>query len=284
VRPFSNESDASSKLDDVAASWNSSISKLGISPLFPPQENFYVGDLWAILSAAPESNLIGKGVRLGHIDLTEAIGTEQKSRIEFEGAIGVTQVDDGSSTVKPKQRLFSLAFPILSVSRNEDRGASSVLPLLGFSSSRKYNSLDQLEIPLASTFGAESVEAILRFYAYCGDHLTHIRCTEKFARNLLSTMVDERIASASPQPDKFEIRLQLITRTYLTSSIVHKQVFNGSTALEASAGASSGSSESVPKEGVSRQGGNSSDISFNEKFERPLVFGFRSAIFVPLAN
>jgi hypothetical protein len=284
VKPFSDESDALSKLDDVAASWNSSVAKLGISPLFPPQENLYVGDLWAILSAAPEPNLIGKGVRLGHIDLTAAIESEQKSRIEFERAIGLTLDAGDNSAAKSKQRLFSLAFPVISVSRNEDSGTSSVLPLVGFNSSRKSNSLDQLEIPLASTFGADSVEAVLRFYAYCDDNLTHIRCTETFARNLLSTMIDERAASASPQSDKFEIRLQLITRTYLTSSIVHKQVFNGSTVLAANAGTSSQSAESVPKEGLSRQGGNSRDLSFNEKFDRPLVFGFRSAIFIPMAK
>jgi hypothetical protein len=48
VRPFSTI-DLGSKSEDIASSWNASISRLGISPIFPPQEDFYVGDIWAVI-------------------------------------------------------------------------------------------------------------------------------------------------------------------------------------------------------------------------------------------
>jgi hypothetical protein len=228
---------------------------------------------------------VGKGVRVGHIDLSEAIKREQSSRTDFENMFSASSSNKSTAPPEGQGRFFSLAFPVFSISRNEDRSASSALPLLGLSSSRKVNSLNELEIPLASTYGADTVEAMVRFYDYCRDERTHVRCTEKFARNLLGATVDERVVGPGEPAAKFKIRLQLITRAYLTSSIVHKQVFGGSAAIEAKAGPSSQSGQADTNSTlVHHQGGDSSDLSFDEKFERPLVFGFRSAVFVPLPD
>jgi hypothetical protein len=280
IRPFEDGKDAASKLEDVASSWNASISKLGISPLFPPQENFFVGDLWAIVSDGPAPGYLGKGVRLAHIDLSEAIKGEQKNRTDLESIIPSNQVDQTKSV---QARFSVLAFPGVSISRTEDDRAGSALAVFGFNASRKMKVLDELKIPVAFSYGAEMVDAILRFYEFCDDQKTRIKCTERFARNVLATTLDEKISPSSPDSNKFKIRLQLVTRVYLTNSILHKQGYSGDVAFVGSADGSprpGNASEDNAKQ-LSHQGGNSRDIFFDEKFDRPLVFGFRSSIFLP---
>ncbi|WP_315765170.1 MULTISPECIES: hypothetical protein [unclassified Bradyrhizobium] len=280
IRPFADEKDASANLADIASSWNASISKLGISPLFPPQENFFVGDLWAIVSEAPESTYLGKGVRLAHVDLADSVRNEQKNRTDLEDVVGASQTESAKAG---QTRLSMLAFPGVSISRTEDDRAASGLAMLGFSASRKVNVLDELKIPVAFSYGAEIVDALLRFYAFCGDKSTHIRCTERFARNMLATTLDEKISPNSPDAGKFKIRLQLVTRVYLATSILHKQGYDGGTSIIGSEGDVSkpGNSADSNARQLSHQGGRRSDVEFDEKFERPLVFGFRSAIFLP---
>src|ERR1700719_3917330 len=50
VRPFAPSEDPNEA--DVAVKWNQSIAKLGILPIYPPEEDFYVGDVWGIISEA----------------------------------------------------------------------------------------------------------------------------------------------------------------------------------------------------------------------------------------
>jgi hypothetical protein len=336
IRPFDDGEDSVSKLEDVAGSWNASISKLGISPIFPPQESFYVGDLWAIVSDAPAPSYLGKGARVAHIDLSDAIRAEQKNRINLEsiiasgqpaaitgqsaatagqpaattGQTAATAGQPAAATGQPaatagqpaaatgqpattagqpdlskntQARFTILAFPGVSISRTEDNRAASALAYFGFSASRKVQVSDELKIPMAYSYGAETVDALLRFYEFCDNQKTRVRCTEQFARSVLATTLDEKIAPTSAEAGKFKIRLQLVTRVYLTNKILHKKGYIGDTTFVGSADVSpsSGNSPEGSKRQLSHQGGNSSDMSFDEKFERPLVFGFRSSIFIP---
>src|SRR5690349_130089 len=56
---------------EVAQAWSDSIGRLGIAPIFPPQEDFAVGDIWAVIAHSKIENdsLLSKGVRVGRLDL-----------------------------------------------------------------------------------------------------------------------------------------------------------------------------------------------------------------------
>jgi hypothetical protein len=44
---------------DVAESWSDSINRLGILPIYPPEEDFHVGDIWVVIedqSGTPSSD------------------------------------------------------------------------------------------------------------------------------------------------------------------------------------------------------------------------------------
>ena len=62
--------------DAMVSAWNQSVRKLGIRPLFPPQEDFNVGDILAVVAAydetpgnpreiGPDGSIVGKSVRIG---------------------------------------------------------------------------------------------------------------------------------------------------------------------------------------------------------------------------
>jgi hypothetical protein len=287
VRPFSTENDVTLRLVDVANSWNQSVSKLGISPLFPPEEDFFVGDLWAVVTDAPkgDSRLVGKAVRVAHIDLRDAVLASQRRDTVSDPA---PKVDPASADQKPKPQTFLLAFPGISISQTDDNSAGGTFSLLNMGASRKYTSKDELRIPLASTLGADPVDTILKLYAYCDDPQTRVRCTDRFVRNLLGAIVDERLSITAPDSAKFQVRLQLVMRVYLTNGIAHHQTYSGTSSfggdVKSPAQDEAKGVEDHPKRGVSRQGGNSSDISFEEKFDRPLVFGFQSAVFKTISD
>ena len=67
VRPFKSIPDPGP--EDVAAAWNTSIGRLGIQPLYPPTEDFGVGDVLAVVADSENVPLLGKAVRIAHIDL-----------------------------------------------------------------------------------------------------------------------------------------------------------------------------------------------------------------------
>src|SRR3990170_2050415 len=66
--------------EDASALWSESVSRLGIEPLFPPQEDFHVGDVYVVISAydeadgttrekSPDRPLLRKSAKIGHLDL-----------------------------------------------------------------------------------------------------------------------------------------------------------------------------------------------------------------------
>src|SRR6266851_4197098 len=71
VRPFSGPPPTLSP-DDISEQWNNSIQRLGLSALYPLQEDFQVGDIWAI-ALAPRKPSLTKSVRIDHIDLRHYI-------------------------------------------------------------------------------------------------------------------------------------------------------------------------------------------------------------------
>jgi hypothetical protein len=59
--------------DDVAAAWTTSISRLGILPVYPPSEDIHVGDLWGVVADAEDTLLLNKAVRLAQINLRDEV-------------------------------------------------------------------------------------------------------------------------------------------------------------------------------------------------------------------
>jgi hypothetical protein len=82
VRPFGGAVPVLTS-DEVAQQWNESIARLGIQAVYPLQEDFQVGDIWAIVAVAPGKPILGKSVRVGHIDLKQYVIDADNERPVF---------------------------------------------------------------------------------------------------------------------------------------------------------------------------------------------------------
>src|SRR4051794_21742581 len=59
----------------VAQQWNEAISRLGIEPVYPPQEDIAVGDVFVILTndelnEVEKEPLAGRSMKIWHVDMT----------------------------------------------------------------------------------------------------------------------------------------------------------------------------------------------------------------------
>lgn len=307
VDPFDQFSEQQ-RVTEISDRWNASIATLGISPLFPPSEDFHVGDI--LLRIAPRNseaeidggqlvkNLIGKSIRVGHIALPEEnrVGTTrlrmtrtnrctsakaengdgcQLNPIEVE-SVSVTA---GSSPVVPA----IVGFPGIEINL---RGSASLdLSNLGFISfSRKESDHIRVSIPEATTFGASPVEAFGRLLEWCAkDSVGTKVCKERNARQLLAAAFGggvKMIAIAENNPKSgircaFDVQATVVTRVYLTREI--KASRNGRSLSSAAVVHTTTEDQfaGVPKDGGVRDySGELLDL--NRVYDRPLVIGYRS--------
>ena len=102
--------------------WNESIGRLGIQPVFPPEEDFFVGDVWAVVAGPLDRPFLGKAVRISHLDLrslitnhqhvpifTETVRGPPNHELPFQNNKEADLQDDG------KIYLTSTAFPGISI-------------------------------------------------------------------------------------------------------------------------------------------------------------------------
>jgi hypothetical protein len=164
VRPFeppplSNEA--------LAASWNESISRLSISPVYPPQEDFQVGDLLAVIVGAESTTLKRKFVRVAHIDMRDLILKEQEDRLVFadtkedEPIRGSDRLDVAAS---PRDRvaLTLASFPGFAIRYSSGANASANTRLWSLIGARTDEQVEEIRIPLAETYGVSPASAVER--------------------------------------------------------------------------------------------------------------------------
>lgn len=246
VRPFDQIHDPAP--EDVATAWNRSIGRLGILPLYPPTEDFAVGDVLAVVADSDNVPLLGKAVRIAHIDLRDSILSSNVAPLFADTA------DKGSSyrkqdrlEVQPEaaNRRIALAisaFPGITITHVTESGAAAASTGGWFGSSRKGQSVEEIQIAGAETYGVPTVDAIVRLNNWCRDANTKAYCDDSFARQALAFAVSDRVlATKSKDGDQkvetkskaetaayaTRLQLQLVTRVYLTREIIQRRLDEG---------------------------------------------------------
>ena len=89
----------------AVAAWNEAVSLLNIEPIYPPQEDVYVGDIYAVVTRA-DRGFLGRSIKLWHVDLSHetrdtyvnvpSAGSMHcaSSRCPLHRRIGVSQLRD----------------------------------------------------------------------------------------------------------------------------------------------------------------------------------------------
>jgi len=242
----------------LEAQWNAAIRKLGVEPIFPPEEDLAVGDLIAAVveddksdptykddRVRPSTPFLGKSVKLAHIDVRDeledayaqlpvfpdSIASPDARRADALPGSPAPLASASPGLFKPgaqRRALPMAAFPGLTISHGGEAaaGASNTwLGMFGFGSSRRNS--EKLILPLVEAYGLPSVRASTVLEEYCQKNRK--LCSEEFARKHLVPIFGERVLSQylDNQTGEYRygttIRIFMVSRVYLVRAIVNQQ-------------------------------------------------------------
>jgi hypothetical protein len=200
----------------VIEEWNSTISKLGIDPVFPPEEDVAVGDIYAVLddrAGQPSSRtaLALRSIKLDHKDLTKDIDLVNKESYLFPDT--PPRPEDQNQPWKqlpntagimshPVNRttLPIAAFPGFTIRQQSSIGGGLLGWLsttFGFQSDRGV----ELNIPVAETYGIPSIIAAGELEQFCSDKDYPNRCTDQTLRRHLAFVTQRAFELKSNKTD-----------------------------------------------------------------------------------
>jgi hypothetical protein len=235
---------------NAAQQWGDAIRVLGIEPVFPPEEDITVGDIFVIANDthADVNSIDSKPyrthtIRLLHHDLTNILQESYKQTYAFSnrspdhlgGAAAVADQNPSQGSVfAPVRIMHSLpiaAFPHLKIKQTKSSGfvgsisgATSWLLNAGANSDSSTDvSLDEI-----STYGVPSAYAISALAEFC--HNLAEACTDDGMRKALSSVVGQDIYEKCRarvfgvclwQGKEYitPVEIGLVTRVYLTEQI-----------------------------------------------------------------
>jgi hypothetical protein len=232
IRPFETVRDPTG--DDVAAAWNQSIGKLGIIPVYPPAEDVSVGDIWAIVANSDQTPLLGKAVRIDHIDLKKQIleAAQQPTFAEtVEAATGAAYARQDRYEAAPdpsKAALIQLnltAFPGITINHAINAGAAAGTGASGwFGAQRQQSQHEEIRLKGTETYGMSPIDAIFILNRWCQDEKTKMLCSDDKVRTILSFTVGDMVLKTKNNSYTSTIILQLVTRVFLAREIEQKRV------------------------------------------------------------
>jgi len=241
---------------NIEAAWNEAISRLGIDPVYPPEEDLVVGDLLAGVISDDEpdpietkddklklhrdSPFLRRTVKIAHIDLRQALGTAYGMLTMFPASLGPpASLKDDLDKIGvpiphrvftkdfPQSELPQAAFPSLKIQglNSTGFGASAGGYASGiFGASNQRN--EELQLMDVRTYGLPSARALEALSAYCGDQKTANDCREDTARKHLAQFVGPRIYNQYVDQHGnnqygMGVQIALVSRVYMTKKILH---------------------------------------------------------------
>lgn len=239
----------SQAVPSLEAEWNNTIARLGIDPVYPPEEDLMVGDLLAIVVSDEEdpnetknnkldatSPILRRAVKLAHIDLRQELGKAYSMLTMFPAAaspqVGSNPVSGQSGPrvftgELPKGELPYAAFPSLKIQADNSAAFGLSVPGRGSAKFGAGNQgLEELHLTDVRTYGLPSARALEALTAYCTNEKTSNDCLEPTARKHLERVVGSRIYNMYADDkgtNRFGVKIEvaLVNRVYLTSSILH---------------------------------------------------------------
>lgn len=224
----------------VPKSWNAAIERLGITPLYPPQEDVFVGDVFLAINPSKQKfrdfpddiqrdSMIGRSVKVGHLDFTEFMRRPPDARYfgdnarNTDGSLALLQPrreTDKDSLDAGKVVLSDLLFPAITLER--DGTFSGVERYLGLSASAA--STEKIVLSHVQSYSADAYLSSTSLRAFCADKTTRGFCIEKSARTQLAYMIDDDILRTAKTDDGdtaylFDIRIFVIYKIYLARGL-----------------------------------------------------------------
>lgn len=254
MRPYRLQVDA-----PLSVQWNNTISKLGIEPLYPPQEDVSVGDIFVVITNDGKSSLdqsfLSRAVKLTNVSLqphleetynNSYIFPETHQKPDKNGDIWKQNNSENSIFEYHGQRksLPIAMFPGLSLAtinqgNLEVGGIGGLIKnMFGFESLGVQTT--ELRIPTAETYGVGSLVANGKLFEFCHANRTKKACTQSGSRAQMASVVGSGVFELIPDPSnpknmkyRYDLAIFLISRVYMTRSI--ETIINTSTNITAAA-------------------------------------------------
>ncbi|NTZ89163.1 hypothetical protein FCH38_00390 [Agrobacterium tumefaciens] len=232
--------------DYLPKRWNESIRRLGIEPVYPPQEDIYVGDIIAevvdsghrfksLPTDLESESFIGRYVKITQIpNLRGYLGVKSEAPyfgdstwLEDRKTLTVSQprmevASDGTTSgLQVKDALF----PVIKIERKE--GMAGVLRNIAFGGARA--DVEEIELQNVQTYSINPFHAQNALMAFCGDDDTKVYCADEYLREKLSYILSRDILRTAETQDCgpryiYDIRLLVVRQAFLTRGV---KVTNG---------------------------------------------------------
>jgi hypothetical protein len=245
---------------NLEAEWDNTIRHLGvgIEPVYPPEEDLAVGDLFATVVADDKKYLIysrnldvastpflGKSVRVGHVDVSKELNEAYAGIPLFpetpSAQVDVTKQQDGQNRTTPvmaaslfgqheeRRGLPRAAFPGLTIYQSSAASAGATATSRGwFDFSADNETSVKLVLGVVETYGLDVVTADKALTKYCDKPETALVCTEDTVRKHLRALVGDHVLDKFVDPVAHDYRyavtvqLVMVNRVYLARTITQQ--------------------------------------------------------------
>ena len=231
-------------LADVEKQWRNAVSRYGIEPVFPPEEDFAVGDLFVevVDDTDPDqsvtkvqSSFRSRSVKVDHIDVREQLEKLYSIVPVFGDAAPIAAPGAPPGLFEGVRHALPIAaLPDVNASSASAAAAGagggltgSWLGMIGFAGSSQAQ--EKTAFRSMVTYGLTSVLAEKALDDYCHNPTTKDNCTEAVARRHIRSIVGPRadaqyVDPQNPLKSKYAltIRFFMVSRVYLTSGIVNQ--------------------------------------------------------------
>jgi hypothetical protein len=228
----------------IEENWNKTIKGLGVSPIFPPEEDLVVGDVLAVVvrdvdldshvqtDTVAKKPFVNRTVKLAHVDVLQALDDAYKNLPVFPATAG---------TLPQLRSVVARNFPDAVLLGNLPRAAFPRLKIQGVSNAAAgvnaagsgwwsfgagSQDTEEFELSDVRAYGLPGVLALQLFDAFCAQPDKAEVCQEATARKHLQRVVGDHV-NARFVDDKsgdyrfaLEVEIVMVSRVYLTSSIV----------------------------------------------------------------
>lgn len=228
----------------VIAEWNQTIARLGIEPVFPPEEDIFVGDVFAVITddrrreSTTNGSLLFRAIKLHSEPMNELLAETYNSAPLFTDTAARPATDAQFWQQNPttesvfakgstRKHLALAAFPGFTIKSDRQASGMFTSAMAALSgSSRNVDSIE-LRIPFVETYGIPSVKATYILEDLCKTKLETV-CTDAALRKHLENIAGRLdLKSIDPETKKVtyqvDVQLFFVNRVYIARSIEQKR-------------------------------------------------------------
>ena len=211
--------------DNIDEEWSESIARLGIQPIFPPSEDLYVGDVFAVIvdPTITHRSFLSKAVRIGNIDLRNLLTKRSGFAPVFSETVPKKEgeefrhQDRREVEVKDDHLLTTTiaVFPGVTITHRTKASTLMGTKVAGASAGSDSVEFEEISIPVTETYGVSVADGIGALDNWCQHE--PILCSDNYARRMLAySLGDFAVDKNADGTYKTTIQIRLVIRVFMS--------------------------------------------------------------------